>query len=125
VPRLTRLDDVLGDGFAVLAPVSGWLRDVDESTLDYFARLGTRYLALVTARTADGGSTGSDHGAPRHPIRVRDVDGVLRRWLSRGGAGAVLLRPDRVVALAGPRPDLVRWRASLVGAGLHGGWTGD
>ncbi|WP_089106296.1 bifunctional 3-(3-hydroxy-phenyl)propionate/3-hydroxycinnamic acid hydroxylase MhpA [Streptomyces hyaluromycini] len=68
--RRVRLDDLLGDGFAVLAaaPLSPWLRTVTDS-------LGARTV-LVTAL---------------------DDDGSLAAWLRAAHADAVLLRPDRVV----------------------------
>ena len=60
--RRCRLDDVLGDGAALLT-------------------------ADLEVRRADGTAT-----------RVEDPTGTLRRWL--GGAGAVRIRPDRIVASA-------------------------
>lgn len=68
--RRTRLDDVLGDSFAVLTavPLSPSTRAVAEG-------LGARI------------------------VRVDEVgdDGILAAWLHDGRAAAVLLRPDRVV----------------------------
>jgi 3-(3-hydroxy-phenyl)propionate hydroxylase len=71
--RWVPLDEVLGDGYALLAggPVPAALRERAD-------RLGAR-----TVHLGDGG--------------VHDEDGVLRRWLRQGRATAVLLRPDRVV----------------------------
>jgi 3-(3-hydroxy-phenyl)propionate hydroxylase len=71
-----RLDDVLGPGFALLVggPVDDGLRD------------RARALGAVTV-----------HLAPHGPVVD---DGTLGAWLARGGATAVLLRPDRVVLAA-------------------------
>ncbi|MFD6550220.1 bifunctional 3-(3-hydroxy-phenyl)propionate/3-hydroxycinnamic acid hydroxylase [Streptomyces sp. NPDC058398] len=68
--RRVRLDDVIGDSFAVLTTVPP-----------------TPQVTAVA--TAVGGPT----------IRVDDLgdDGTLAAWLARGRADAVLLRPDRVV----------------------------
>ncbi|MET8955945.1 bifunctional 3-(3-hydroxy-phenyl)propionate/3-hydroxycinnamic acid hydroxylase [Streptomyces sp. NPDC004533] len=68
--RRMRLDDTLGDSFAVLTTVPP-----------------TPQVAAVAAAL----------GAP--VIRVQDLrdDGTVAAWLARGRADAVLLRPDRVV----------------------------
>jgi 3-(3-hydroxy-phenyl)propionate hydroxylase len=83
--RSRRLDDVLGSGFALLVagPVDPGLRTRAHS-------LGARVVRLATAdpRPAEG-------------VVVAD-DGTLGAWLRRGRAGAVLLRPDRVVAAVSP-----------------------
>ncbi|MBK3639926.1 bifunctional 3-(3-hydroxy-phenyl)propionate/3-hydroxycinnamic acid hydroxylase [Streptomyces sp. MBT33] len=68
--RRTRLDDVLGDSFALLTAAEPW------PSLNALARgLGIR------------------------PIPVDDLgdEGTLAAWLRAGRADAVLLRPDRVV----------------------------
>lgn len=68
--RRVRLDEVLGDSFAVLTAVPPTAQ-------------------MTAVATALGAST----------IRVDDLDddGTLAGWLARGRADAVLLRPDRVV----------------------------
>jgi 3-(3-hydroxy-phenyl)propionate hydroxylase len=84
--RRSRLDDVLGDGWSVIAsgPVPGPL-------LDRARRVG----ALI------------GHVAPAvkgAEVVLRD-DGTLAAWLSGGRATAALLRPDRIVAsTAAQRP---------------------
>jgi 3-(3-hydroxy-phenyl)propionate hydroxylase len=72
--RRQRLDDVLGDGFAILCR-----RAPDAESLALARRLGARIVRLPS---------------------VRD-DGVLAGWLRRGHARTVLIRPDRVVLAAG------------------------
>lgn len=68
--RRVRLDDLLGDSFAVLTAVPPTAQ-------------------MTAVATALGART----------IRVDDLgdDGALAAWLARGRADAVLLRPDRVV----------------------------
>lgn len=106
-----RLDEVLGDGFAVVArsPVGARL-------VELARRLDARIVAVTHVADAGG---------------VADVvlgsDGGLGRWMRRGRAGAVLVRPDRTV-LAVARPgrdcgdDLCRasgpWLAALTGGQL-------
>ncbi|HYH33097.1 MAG TPA: bifunctional 3-(3-hydroxy-phenyl)propionate/3-hydroxycinnamic acid hydroxylase [Pseudonocardia sp.] len=72
------LDDVLGDGYAVLA--DGSLPPALRARAD---ELGARIVRLDDAITDEGG--------------------VLHAWLRRGRVGAVLLRPDRVVAASVPQ----------------------
>lgn len=88
--RMARLDDLLGNGFALLGD------DVDPSTLltagekaDWDA-LGARYIAVrpKSART-------------RGPDELVDLDEVLLPWLRGHGARAVAVRPDKFVAAAG------------------------
>ncbi|MGW2825893.1 bifunctional 3-(3-hydroxy-phenyl)propionate/3-hydroxycinnamic acid hydroxylase MhpA [Streptomyces sp. NPDC001443] len=86
-----RLDDVLGDSFAVLTAVPPT----------------AQMTAVATAL-----------GAPT--IQVDDLgdDGTLADWLARGRADAVLLRPDRVVtdtvpAGTGDFTDTVAWAPLL------------
>ncbi|MFD8307024.1 bifunctional 3-(3-hydroxy-phenyl)propionate/3-hydroxycinnamic acid hydroxylase [Streptomyces sp. NPDC059690] len=68
--RRTRLDDVLGDSFAVLTAAEPW------PALNALAHgLGSRAI----------------------PVTGLGDDGTLAAWLRAGRADAVLLRPDRVV----------------------------
>jgi 3-(3-hydroxy-phenyl)propionate hydroxylase len=75
------LDDVLGDGFALVSdgPVDPRLLRRARDLHAHHVRLGP-------------GSAGAD--------TITD-DGTVRAWLSRGHARAVLLRPDRVVLATG------------------------
>ncbi|VWB26812.1 3-(3-hydroxyphenyl)propionate hydroxylase [Burkholderia pseudomultivorans] len=86
---MARLDELLGDGFALLGD------DVDPASLltpqekAAWDRLGARYIAL---RQQDQRTQGHDE--------LIDLDGVLRPWLRKYGVRAVALRPDRFVAAA-------------------------
>ncbi|MFD0516251.1 bifunctional 3-(3-hydroxy-phenyl)propionate/3-hydroxycinnamic acid hydroxylase [Streptomyces aureus] len=85
--RRVRLDDVLGDSFAVLTAVPPT----------------AQMTAVATAL-----------GAPTVHIDHLSDDGTLANWLARGRADAVLLRPDRVVmdtvlAGTGDFTDTVAW----------------
>lgn len=84
--RRRRLDDVLGDSFAVLT-----LTPPDPLLAALARRLRARVLDLRAA-----------------PID----DGTLARWLLGARASAVLLRPDRVVLAAAP---LARGTAAIAG----------
>ncbi|HET6259005.1 MAG TPA: bifunctional 3-(3-hydroxy-phenyl)propionate/3-hydroxycinnamic acid hydroxylase [Pseudonocardia sp.] len=85
----SRLDDVLGDGYTLLAagPVPPALRARAQ-------RLGATVLQLRPTPEA-AGRVQHDHGQ-------LDDGGQLRAWLARGRAGAALLRPDRIVLATAP-----------------------
>ncbi|MFD9003686.1 bifunctional 3-(3-hydroxy-phenyl)propionate/3-hydroxycinnamic acid hydroxylase [Streptomyces sp. NPDC059582] len=89
--RRVRLDDVLGDSFAVLTAVPPT----------------AQMTAVATAL-----------GAPTIHVDDLSDDGTLAAWLARGRLDAVLLRPDRVVmdtvpARAGDFTDSVAWAPLL------------
>lgn len=80
--RQVLLDEILGDGFALLCD-----GPVDRALADQARHAGARTVRLGTDLDADG-----------------DGDGGLQAWLRRGGAAAALLRPDRVVLATARRP---------------------
>ncbi|MCC3312477.1 bifunctional 3-(3-hydroxy-phenyl)propionate/3-hydroxycinnamic acid hydroxylase [Nocardia africana] len=85
--RMTRLDDLLGDGFVLLGDdldPAGLLTPEEKAGWD---ALGARYVA-VRPRTVH--TRGRDD--------LVDLDDVLGPWLRRYGSRAVALRPDRFVA---------------------------
>ncbi|WP_327587462.1 bifunctional 3-(3-hydroxy-phenyl)propionate/3-hydroxycinnamic acid hydroxylase [Nonomuraea sp. NBC_00507] len=108
-----RLDDVLGDGFAVIT-----LGPLDAE----FAALARRLRATVVhvrrphhgappvSRTphhgapSDGRDLSLGEGAERRDGAVVVEDRALDGWLRGAGAAAVLLRPDRIVLAAAPFP---------------------
>ncbi|HVB27099.1 MAG TPA: bifunctional 3-(3-hydroxy-phenyl)propionate/3-hydroxycinnamic acid hydroxylase [Mycobacteriales bacterium] len=117
VPRVCpEMDETLGSGFAVLAYGTGWLLDADPGAVEFFTGLGTRFVGLASAAVAPAGSAPA---APDPRVNVfSDPGGRLGGWLANGGARAVLLRPDRVVAAASRSVPLGRWRRLLVAAGV-------
>ncbi|MFB7370736.1 bifunctional 3-(3-hydroxy-phenyl)propionate/3-hydroxycinnamic acid hydroxylase [Streptomyces sp. NPDC056222] len=82
-----RLDDVLGDSFAVLSavPPAPVVRAVAQA-------LGARIIHLYASGVVDAD--------PGETVVVDD--GTLAAWLRAGRADAVLLRPDRVVMTTAP-----------------------
>lgn len=112
-PRL--LDDLLGEGFALLAtaPLSPALHALVRA-------LDARVLRLRDLRRPQPGTDSTDRGAD-------PGTSALLHWM--GTAGAVLLRPDRVVlaSAARPRPgracgdDLAAAAAALWPGALRGG----
>jgi 3-(3-hydroxy-phenyl)propionate hydroxylase len=93
-----RLDDALGDWFALIAWNNDPLALLDESAKATAARLGIRLVAarpLVQLDWSDG--TAAD-GA----LVVGDLDGSLQRWFEARPESVVLVRPDRIVGGASP-----------------------
>ncbi|MET9633193.1 bifunctional 3-(3-hydroxy-phenyl)propionate/3-hydroxycinnamic acid hydroxylase [Lentzea sp. NPDC006480] len=89
-----RLDDVIGEGWAIVHRGPDRITAFDPDTRAFFDRLGT----VV--------------------VRLSDADSEANALLDHLRADAVLLRPDRVVAAAGDTPDLRVWQRRLVAAGI-------
>lgn len=84
-----RVDDLLGPGFGIVVAAGELAAGSDAA---FWSGLGT---CVVRA-------------GPR-----------LGAWLAARGAGAALIRPDRVVMALAPGPDLPAWRAALEQAGVR------
>jgi 3-(3-hydroxy-phenyl)propionate hydroxylase len=94
----SRLDDVIGPGFALLA---------GGATAPELSAAARRSLEAVGGVIAwippSGGGSASDSSLPLH--RLEDVDGAYAAWFADCGCDAVLVRPDHVVYGAGSGPD--------------------
>ncbi|GIF13799.1 bifunctional 3-(3-hydroxy-phenyl)propionate/3-hydroxycinnamic acid hydroxylase [Actinoplanes teichomyceticus] len=95
-PRLDGelLDRSLGTGFAIITRGPG-LPAYEPAIRAWFDALG---LTLADAST--------------------DPSGVLTRLLDQHAADALLIRPDRIIAASGDRPDLRAWQRLLQAAGI-------
>ncbi|MEE3921175.1 hypothetical protein V2I01_32150 [Micromonospora sp. BRA006-A] len=91
------LDEVLGDGFAVLGragwptPLGAWRPGLPARFVAVHPSAGTP-LADLPAPPAGPPATGRPD-----LVDVVDADGVLGGWLAAHGADLVVLRPDRFV----------------------------
>jgi 3-(3-hydroxy-phenyl)propionate hydroxylase len=83
------LDEVLGDGFAVVGPAVGPAVAADPR----WRGLPVRFVRVCPPGYAPGVADGDYH-------EVTDVDGRLAQWFARHGAGLAVLRPDRFVYAA-------------------------
>jgi 3-(3-hydroxy-phenyl)propionate hydroxylase len=90
------LDDLMGDGFAIVYRGLDGTTAYDPPTRGFFDRLGT------TAVCVDDLSD----------------DGWFRRLLDEADVNALLVRPDRIVAAAGDTADLRAWQRHLRIAGI-------
>ncbi|MGE3288082.1 MAG: bifunctional 3-(3-hydroxy-phenyl)propionate/3-hydroxycinnamic acid hydroxylase [Pseudonocardia sp.] len=86
---ITRLDDLLGDGFVLLGDDVDPATALSEEEKAGWDALDARYVAV---RPASKGTEGQDE--------IVDLDGVVLEWLRGYGARVVALRPDRFVAAA-------------------------
>jgi 3-(3-hydroxy-phenyl)propionate hydroxylase len=92
-------DDRLGPGFAWLCTAPQLLQALQCPELERVCGL-TRWRLAPAA--AAGGNSAEDPG-PTDPDTLLDPTGTLARWLDDRALAAVLLRPDRHIALSIPR----------------------
>ncbi|WP_322063326.1 bifunctional 3-(3-hydroxy-phenyl)propionate/3-hydroxycinnamic acid hydroxylase [Paraburkholderia sp. J63] len=91
--RVVRLDDAIGNGFAVLAwgadPTFGLTREARA----LWERIGARFVFVKPDVQLDYADD-----VPEGVLALGDVQGRLKDWFSRLPESVVLLRPDRFVA---------------------------
>lgn len=105
------LDDVIGDGFAVI----GWgcdpVRGLSPEQVKLWTDMGTRFIQVlpdVQLRSAPEVSAGV--------IRVGDSSGRLKAWFGRTTVSIAIVRPDRFVAAVAIPQTLEQVADSLVSA---------
>lgn len=87
------LDDIIGDGFAVIGWGSDPSRGLSAEQVRFWTGLGTRFIQVlpdVQLKTAPEVSAGV--------IQVGDSTGRLKEWFGRFPASIAMVRPDRFVA---------------------------
>ncbi len=89
---VTRIDDLLGTGFAVVTAGADPPPAPGEADHPFWSALDTRVVA---------------------------AGGPLAAWFAAQGAHAALLRPDRVLLALSARADLAAWRTALERAGVR------
>ncbi|MCX5495531.1 bifunctional 3-(3-hydroxy-phenyl)propionate/3-hydroxycinnamic acid hydroxylase [Kaistia dalseonensis] len=93
--RVVRLDDIIGNGFALIAwgiDPSRWLSPATRRTLD---RLGARIISVVPSVQLQ-----HEHARYNDVTVVGDRDGRLKEWFGRNADPVILVRPDRFVGAA-------------------------
>ncbi len=110
------LDDVLGDGFALVAPPGTPAHLLAKVTLGGAAKLPLRQVAILDKEDA------SSVEAPI--IAARDLRGDLAQLLAGQPAGLFLLRPDRYVAAFFPVEEVARASERIANL-LRETWRGE
>ncbi|CAG9239744.1 putative 3-(3-hydroxyphenyl)propanoate/3-hydroxycinnamate hydroxylase [Paraburkholderia tropica] len=91
--RVVRLDDAIGNGFALLAWGADPTFGLTPQARALWERLGARFVVAKPDVQLDYGDD-----VPADVLAVGDVQGSLKDWFSRLPESVVLLRPDRFVA---------------------------
>lgn len=94
-----RLDDALGNGFALVGWGSDPTKWMSAETRSILEKLGTKFIWAVPV-------TGLQRDADHHPdvVVIGDAQERLKKWFEGTPHSLVLLRPDRFVALhCGPQ----------------------
>jgi 3-(3-hydroxy-phenyl)propionate hydroxylase len=111
--RIVLLDELLGDGFALVALDVDPLAALPSPLRERWGRLGTAVLRV----TPPGA-----RAAPMPPAHAEDLTGALTAWFRRHGGCVAVVRPDRyVAALCEGRgaPGLAETLAALTGGVLR------
>ncbi|WP_322070667.1 bifunctional 3-(3-hydroxy-phenyl)propionate/3-hydroxycinnamic acid hydroxylase [Paraburkholderia bannensis] len=91
--RVVRLDDAIGNGFAVLAWGADPTFGLTPQARAVWERLGARFVFAMPDVQLD-----YNDDVPEGVLALGDVQGRLKDWFSRLPESVVLLRPDRFVA---------------------------
>jgi 3-(3-hydroxy-phenyl)propionate hydroxylase len=108
------LDDVLGDGFVLLAPPGTAPSLLSQVCLDEAANVAVRHVAVQDKEDASVVGQGV--------VAARDLRGDLAQLLAGHPAGLFLLRPDHYVAAFFPAGDAVG-AAEVIMAMMRGTWS--
>jgi 3-(3-hydroxy-phenyl)propionate hydroxylase len=95
--RIVPLDEVLGQGFALVAYDCNPLHAVPVETLTRFTQLGGRVVYIAPSQAS---------ADPSLPDGVRDHTGALQQWFASHSMQVVLVRPDRYVFGGSPLTEL-------------------
>lgn len=92
--RKRRLDEVLGDSYAVLGYRVNPSEHLSEESAAYWARWNTQFIQVNRSRSGERNQPLTSVGA----ISVEDVDNRLGDWFSTVRDSIVVVRPDRFIA---------------------------
>lgn len=92
------LDDLLGDGFALVGYKVDPRSHLSASALQHLALLGTRFVTLYPYGGRPQGLVGVERQVQEGVIEVEDVDAHMSAWFCKAGlrrGGVAILRPDK------------------------------
>ena len=90
-----RLDEVLGNGYAVLGYRVNPREHLSEAMAEYWTRWDTRFIQVNRSRSGVGRNQPLK---ANDALSVEDVDNRLGEWFSKVRDCIVVVRPDRFVA---------------------------
>jgi 3-(3-hydroxy-phenyl)propionate hydroxylase len=91
-----RLDEVLGNTFAVLGFRNDPAAAMGERALAFWNRLGARFVRVERARSGASREQRVPGGA--RTVCVEDVHREIENWFERSGGSIAVIRPDRFLA---------------------------
>ncbi|MCY9878685.1 bifunctional 3-(3-hydroxy-phenyl)propionate/3-hydroxycinnamic acid hydroxylase [Vibrio natriegens] len=91
--EISKLDDVIGQNFAVIAWGTDPMQGLSEAEIQYWQQLGTKFIQVVP-------SVQLKSQIQTHPdvLCVGDETHALKDWFGRYPASVAIIRPDRFVA---------------------------
>lgn len=97
--RRHRLDEFLGEGFALIGAGVDPRASLGSAELAFWERLDARFVAVYPLGGRPQGRV--DRRVPDGVVELEDVDAALLRWIDERGRGresVTIVRPDRFVA---------------------------
>ncbi|MFW8630395.1 bifunctional 3-(3-hydroxy-phenyl)propionate/3-hydroxycinnamic acid hydroxylase [Vibrio natriegens] len=91
--EISKLDDVIGQNFAIIAWGTDPMQGLSEAEIQYWQQLGTKFIQMVP-------SVQLKSQIQTHPdvLCVGDETHALKEWFGRYPASVAIIRPDRFVA---------------------------
>lgn len=96
--RLLMLDEVLGNGFALVGLGCDPRKNLSDTSEQILQRLNTRFVTVFAKGQRPQGHHGVSHATPTGLLEVEEQDDLLHRWLRKHGVygnSIALVRPDK------------------------------
>jgi len=91
--EIAKLDDVIGQGFAIVSWGTDPTKAMTESEIQHWKQLGTKFIQVVPSVQLKG-----QLASHADVICIGDETGAMKEWFGRYPASVAVLRPDRFVA---------------------------
>ena len=92
------LDELIGDGFAVIGLNVDPRKTLSNADLDYLSQLNARYITLYPYASRPQGLDGVDSDTTEEVLEAEDMSGSMVKWFRKSGfrkQGVAILRPDK------------------------------